>query len=305
MQHTEHLLMIRPVKFDFNAETAVNNRFQTRSGDQAVQEKAAREFDGFIAVLRTHGIDVTVVPDTPEPPTPDAVFPNNWISFHSNGTVCLYPMFAVNRRMERKSHVIEALEQKFEVRETVDLTGHEALHVFLEGTGSMVLDRENKIAYACLSPRPDQLVLTEWCSIFGYQPVSFTAVDAGGLPIYHTNVMMCVADHYAVICLASIAAEKERKKVIDALSRTSKQLIDISFDQVNHFAGNMLQVHNKEGKIFLVMSTQAWQSLTGEQRKQLKQFNSIIHAAIPTIETNGGGSVRCMMAEVFLPLKEQ
>ncbi len=300
MQHTSHLLMIRPVKFDFNAETAVNNSFQVNAADKTVQEKALAEFETFIAILRAHGIDVTVIDDTPEPHTPDSVFPNNWISFHEDGSVLLYPMVAMNRRLERKQHVLDNIKQKFHVTRMIDLSFHEKENVFLEGTGSMVLDRENRIAYACLSPRTDKKVLQEFCDNMNYTPVSFSAVDGGNQPIYHTNVMMCIADDYAVICLDSIKNEIERKTVTDSLTQNGKQVIEISFDQMNHFAGNMLQVNNAEGKKFLVMSSQAYQSLTEQQLLSIEHFNPIIHSDITSIETNGGGSARCMMAEIFL-----
>jgi hypothetical protein len=302
-QTTPHLLMIKPVRFSFNAETAVNNSFQQASDDDAVAEKATKEFDRFVEVLTAAGIDVTVVPDTPEPHTPDSVFPNNWISFHEDGTVFLYPMFAVNRRLERKPHVLAAVDEKFLVKNTIDLTGFEDKELFLEGTGSMVLDRTNRIAYACLSPRTAPEVLTDWAAKSGYTIVSFISVDSSGSPIYHTNVMMCVADRYAVICLDSIPDQIERENVLKSLNGTGKEIINISFGQMNQFAGNMLQVQNKEGKSFLVMSSQAFNSLTKEQVAQIEIYNPILHSDIKTIETNGGGSARCMMAEVFLPMK--
>jgi hypothetical protein len=303
MQYTSHLLMIKPVKFDFNAETAVNNSFQVNAGDDSVQEKALREFETFIAKLRAYGIDVTVIDDTPEPHTPDSVFPNNWISFHEDGSILLYPMFAMNRRLERKQHVLDAVRQKFNVAQTIDLSNHESKNTFLEGTGSMVLDRENKIAYACLSPRTDKNVLDDFCHQMGFQPVTFIAVDQNDQPIYHTNVMMCVADVYAVVCLDSIKNETEKEEIIDSLAKYGKEMIEITFDQMNHFAGNMLQVNNAEGKKFLVMSSQAFHSLNSEQVSAIEYYNPIIHSDITTIETNGGGSARCMMAEVFLPVK--
>ena len=300
MQHTSQLLMIRPVKFDFNAETAVNNSFQLKSTDKAVQQKAITEFNTFIDLLRKNGIDVTLIEDTPEPHTPDSIFPNNWISFHDNATIFLYPMFAENRRLERKQHVLTTIRKKFRVDHTIDLTGHEARHIFLEGTGSMVLDRDNKIAYACLSPRTNKNILQEFCDHVSYRSLRFTAVDSGNQPIYHTNVMMCVADLFVVICLDAIKDPTEKKAVADTIIQTGKKIIEISFDQMNHFAGNMLQVHNTEGKKILVMSSQAYQSLTQQQVNDLTYFNAIIHSDITTIETNGGGSARCMMAEVFL-----
>jgi hypothetical protein len=303
MQHSAHLLMIRPVRFDFNAETAVNNSFQVNSKDLLAQDKAAEEFNQFIKVLTLNGIDVTVVNDTPDPHTPDSIFPNNWSSFHTDGTICLYPMFAHNRRLERKETVLKAIDEKFIIRNNIDLTHYEQSNLFLEGTGSMVLDRDHHIAYACLSPRTDLTVLNDFCNQLNYKPVYFWAFDAGNQPIYHTNVMMCVADKYVVICLASIKDLNERQLVINAITASGKAIIEIEFDQMNQFAGNMLQVHNKEGKLFLVMSSQAFHSLNKDQISQIELYNQILHSDITTIETNGGGSARCMMAEVFLQLK--
>lgn len=303
MQTTSHLLMIKPVRFDFNAETAVNNSFQRASTDTSVAEKATREFDRFVEILTAAGIDVTVVADTPEPHTPDSLFPNNWISFHAEGTVFLYPMFAVNRRAERKPHVLAAIQEKFSVSNTIDLSHYEHQQLFLEGTGSMVLDRTHKIAYACLSPRTDISVLNDWCGKAGFRPVAFVSVDSKTAPVYHTNVMMCIADAYAVICLDSISNTAERTTVINTLQATHKEIIAISLDQMNCFAGNMLQVQNAAGQRYLVMSTQAYNSLTPDQVNTLEKHNPILHSDISTIETHGGGSARCMMAEVFLSEK--
>lgn len=303
MQTTSHLLMIRPVNFGFNAETAVNNAFQTAGNDAGAQQKALQEFDAFVQVLQQNGVDVTVVEDTPDPHTPDSIFPNNWVSFHDDGTVVLYPMYAGNRRLERKPGVLEAVKNKFSIQNTIDLSGHEAENVFLEGTGSMVLDRQNKIAYACLSPRTDYFVLTEFCEQMGYNPEVFDALDQKGQPIYHTNVMMCVADKYVVICLDAIAAEHEKEQVSASIIKSGKTIIPISYEQMNRFAGNMLQVSNNKGATLLVMSSQAYASLTKEQIQQLEGFNGIIHSPLTTIETNGGGSARCMMAEIHLPVK--
>jgi hypothetical protein len=295
--------MIRPAKFAYNAETAVNNSFQVASSnDENVQIKALAEFDAFVDELTANGIDVTVVQDTPEPHTPDSIFPNNWISFHSNGTICLYPMFAVNRRLERKPHVLEAIKKKFIIKYTIDFSVYENNQTYLEGTGSMVLDRANQMAYACLSQRTNKFVLREFSKSMNYTPITFTANDESGNPIYHTNVMMCIADKYAVICLASITEDFEKEYVVKALESSGKQIIDITYNQLNHFAGNMLQVANDKGDKFLVMSTQAYDSLDANQIETIESFNPIIHSEITTIETNGGGSARCMMAEVFLPL---
>ena len=300
---TNHLLMIRPARFAFNVETAVNNLFQVASTEgYDVQLKALAEFDAFVEKLNANGIDVTVVQDTPEPHTPDSIFPNNWVSFHSNGTVCMYPMFAVNRRLERKQHVLEVIKQKFAVKYTIDFSVYENNQTYLEGTGSMVLDRDNQMAYACLSQRTNKFVLREFCKSMNYTPITFTANDEKGNPIYHTNVMMCIADAYVVICLASITEDFEREYLVKALNSSGKQIIDITFNQLNHFAGNMLQVKNANDEKLLVMSTQAYNSLDDSQVKTLESYNTIIHSDISTIEANGGGSARCMMAEVFLPL---
>lgn len=302
-QTTSHLLMIKPVAFDFNAETAVNNAFQQKGSNEQAQQKAEAEFDGFVEKLTAAGIDVTVVKDTPVPHTPDSIFPNNWISFHWDGSLILYPMYAVNRRAERKQHVINTIASKFEITNRIDFTEAEKNNQFLEGTGSMVLDRGNKIAYACLSPRTDKALFEEWCNQMAYTGCSFYSVDEKGGEIYHTNVMMCVADTYVVICLESIRDGAEKKMVVDTISNSGKKMIEISYDQMNHFAGNMLQVENNKGEKFLVMSSQAYYSLTPEQVTELEKINPILHSDLTTIETNGGGSARCMMAEIFLAPK--
>lgn len=304
MQTTSHLLMIKPVAFDFNVETAVNNAFQQEGSNENAQQKAEAEFDDFVQKLTTAGVDVTVVQDTAVPHTPDSIFPNNWISFHQDGSIVLYPMYAVNRRAERKQHVIDTITAKFDVKKQIDFTSKEKEDHFLEGTGSMVLDRDNKIAYACLSPRTDKTLFEEWCSKMNYTACSFNSVDEKGDEIYHTNVMMCVADQYVVICLDSIRDAAERDRVFDTITDSGKTIIEISYKQMNQFAGNMLQVENKAGQRYLVMSSQAYNSLTHRQVQELESYNPIIHSDLTTIETNGGGSARCMMAEVFLPLKK-
>lgn len=299
MQNTSKVLMIRPHRFAYNSQTAVNNLFQTQQNDTTTQQKALIEFDGFVAMLRRAGVEVIVADDTPEPHTPDAVFPNNWISFHTGHTICLYPMFAENRRQERKPELIKMLIQQLKVETVADFTHYENENKFLEGTGSMVLDRVNKMAYACLSPRTDETVLNEWCERMHYSPVVFHAQDATGHPIYHTNVMMCVADRYVVICLECIP-ESDRGHLIKTLEASGKEIISITLQQMEHFAGNMLQVLNQDGSRLLVMSSQAFTSLSVAQVDKLSSYNQIIHAPIPTIESNGGGSARCMMAEIFL-----
>jgi hypothetical protein len=303
MQTTNHILMIRPVDFKFNEQTAGNNKFQIASAQDDVQTQALKEFDGFVELLRQNDVDVTVIDDTLQPETPDSIFPNNWVSFHEDGSVYLYPMFSENRRLERRKEILDELKLKFEVNHIGDLSFYEMQHAFLEGTGSMVLDRNNKIAYACLSVRTDQEVLNNFCMLTGYEPVSFQAVDGSNFPIYHTNVMMCIGDRFAVICLDSISDPEEKLNISVSLTSSGKEIIEISLEQMNHFAGNMLQVSNKEDESLLVMSEQAYLSLHHDQITALEKYCKIIYAPLYTIEKNGGGSARCMLAEVHLPEK--
>jgi hypothetical protein len=304
MQASSNLLMIKPVNFSFNAETAVNNAFQQAGvTTAATQQQAADEFNNLANLLRSKGVEVTVVEDTPQPYTPDSIFPNNWVSFHQNGTVVLYPMYAANRRAERKPHVLDTIFEKFLHNTVVDLSMYEQEEKFLEGTGSMILDRENNICYACLSPRTHAEVVKIFAEKLNYKPIVFTATDGDGILIYHTNVMMCVADKYAVICLESVTQPQQRELLLQTFALTGKQVIEISLQQMNSFAGNMLQVQNKAAEKFLVMSARAYHSLTVKQQQTLKSFNEIIHAPLNTIEDNGGGSARCMLAEIFLPEK--
>lgn len=305
MQSTNHLLMIRPVAFKFNEQTAGNNKFQQASDDRDVHMQALSEFDGFVNLLRTNGVDVTVVDDTLQPETPDSIFPNNWVSFHDSGEVILYPMFSENRRAERRHDILEKLGENFILKKITDLSTEEARDIFLEGTGSLVLDRDAKIAYACLSYRTNAIALEKFCAATGYSAVVFNAIDANGFPIYHTNVMMCVGDRFAVVCLESIPDEQERDKLTGSFKATGKELITISFDQMNHFAGNMLLVSNDKGENLLVMSEQAFLSLEPQQVDSLLAFAKIIYAPLYTIEKNGGGSARCMLAEVHLPQRAE
>jgi len=303
MQNTSNLLMIKPINFGFNQETAVNNAFQIAGYSELAQKNAAKEFEHFAKKLEIYGMNVCVIEDTPEPYTPDSIFPNNWISFHKGNKICLYPMFAENRRKERKPNVIETIKQKFKIDETIDFTHFEKDNKFLEGTGSMVLDRENGIAYACLSPRTHQEVFNEFCSAMNFKGVSFTSLDDKNKEIYHTNVMMCVADKYAVICLDTIKDAQERQVVANTLTNSGKEIIEIVTSQMNNFAGNMLQVKNKQGVPFLVISSTAFRSLSREQVSRIKSYNDIIDVELDTIEKNGGGSARCMLAEIFLERK--
>jgi len=302
-QSTSHILMIRPVNFGFNEETAESNAFQNRDAkDDDANTKAQQEFDGMVNTLCTNGVDVTVIDDTPEPYTPDSIFPNNWVSFHADGEVYLYPMQAENRRLERREDIIAKLEDRFSVKRVIDLSRFEEENKFLEGTGSMVLDREPKIAYACISPRTDRDVLSIFCEHAGYKPVTFDAVDEKGQAIYHTNVLMCVGSGFAVVCFDCIPNPYEKLVVAESLASTQKEIIGISFEQMNHFAGNMLEVKSNAGDTLIVMSQSAFDALFEEQKVILKKYGKLVHADIGTIETIGGGSARCMMAEVHLPL---
>jgi hypothetical protein len=297
--------MIRPVNFGFNEQTAGSNAFQNRDvAQQQVQDKALKEFDNLVELLQDNGVEVIVVDDTKEPHTPDSIFPNNWVSFHSDGNVFLYPMMAENRRLERREDIIMDLEDEFKINHVIDLSRFEHENKFLEGTGSMVLDRENKIAYACISPRTDREVLDLFCKQTGYKEVSFHAFDEHQQAIYHTNVLMCIGSKFAVICLDCITDNSERNEVISILKLTHKEIINISFQQMNHFAGNMLELKNKSGDSLLVMSQSAYQSLTEDQKAALGKYCKLIYADINTIESNGGGSARCMIAEVHLPVSQ-
>jgi len=273
------------------------------NGENA-QKKAEKEFDDFVNVLCQNNVNVTVIEDTSDPYTPDSIFPNNWISFHNNNSICLYPMRAPNRRKERKPHIIEKIKEKFIIEKTIDFSFYEEQNMFLEGTGSMVLDRENKIAYACISPRTTPEVFTDFCKKMNFKEVAFYALDDNDQEIYHANVIMCVGDKYVIICLDSIKNETERELVVKTIKDSRKEIIDISIEQMNNFAGNMLQVSNMGGKKFLVMSTRAYKSLKPEQISTNRTYNNeIIHSPLDTIELNGGGSARCMLAEIFLDVK--
>jgi hypothetical protein len=293
------LLMVRPYQFYFNQQTAANNFFQSDIDIENANELALAEFDTMVEQLRAHQIKVNVVQDTKDPSTPDAIFPNNWVSTHHNGTLCLYPMFAENRRAERKSTVINFLHSNYKIQDVLDLTELEKEGTFLEGTGSMVLDHQNKIAYGCLSERLDKATFTNWCHKMQFKPITFKAVDDKAQPIYHTNVMMCVGNQFVVICLESIPNELEKQILLECFLQTNKEVITISQDQLNHFAGNMLQVFDMHEKPHLIMSEQAHRSLEPAQVKNLEKYNPILPISIPTIEALGGGSTRCMMAEIY------
>ncbi|WP_112112489.1 citrulline utilization hydrolase CtlX [Flavobacterium aciduliphilum] len=307
-QTTNSILMIRPISFRMNEQTAVNNYYQKVLDGltpDTVNAKAQEEFDAFVKKLRAVGVDVTVVEDTLTPDTPDSIFPNNWISFHENGDVILYPMFAENRRAERREDILDILEEKgFVINEIMDYSQAEQDGIYLEGTGSLLLDRENGKAYCALSPRADEELFIEFCEDYDMQPVIFEAYQTVGGErklIYHTNVMMCIGDTFAVVCADAIDDKSERKMVLDSLRGDDKEVILITEDQVNNFAGNMLEVKGADDRRYLVMSSSAYHALTKKQIAQLEEHITILHSSLDTIEACGGGSARCMMAEIFLP----
>ena len=307
MQTASTVLMVEPIAFGYNAQTAENNYFQVEQKDADIQTKALEEFNNFADKLKSKGINVISVKDTLEPHSPDSIFPNNWVSFHNDGKVVLYPMFAPNRRVERRADILEILKDNgFEITEIDDLSHFENQQKFLEGTGSMIFDHDHNIAYGSVSLRLDEELFRQFCQKFGFRPVVFHSYQNAGdqrLPIYHTNVMMCVADKFVVICLDCIDDELEREKVQEVIKSTQKEIIEISEDQMQQFAGNMLQVQNQAGEKFLVMSESAYKSLTAQQISAIEKYCEIIYSDLNTIETNGGGSARCMLAEVFLPEK--
>lgn len=305
MQSTDKLLMIRPVNSAFNEETAKNNYFQKLLNERqdVLTSKVQKEFDDFVTVLQNAGIAVYVFDEIIENNTPDAVFPNNWITFHSNGDIALYPMFAESRRRERRMDILDELEkQGLRFDKVYDYTEAENEGVFLEGTGSLILDRVNKKAYCALSPRADEDLFIEFCEDFEYMPIAFQAfqtVQGERLPIYHTNVMMCVGTDLAVVCLDSIDKASDKKLVVNSLKDDGKTIVNITEQQMESFAGNMLEVSNASGEKFLVMSSQAYSSLTESQIEIIQQHLKILHSPLETIEAIGGGSARCMMAEIF------
>lgn len=306
-QATSHILMIRPVRFGFNEQTAESNAFQdsqlAAQTKGTAQEDAQQEFDEMTRQLQALGVDVMVYEDTVEPHTPDSIFPNNWVSFHASGRVVLYPMQAENRRLERRQDIIDDLSQRFHVDNIIDLTHFEQEGKFLEGTGSLVLDRMNRVAFASLSPRTHPDVVAEFSRQTGYRTVVFHSADANGQAVYHTNVLMCIAESCAIVCLAAISDPDERLMVRQELEGLNKRVIEISLEQMAAFAGNMLMITNSKGQKLLVMSTRAFESLTPKQIDQLDDYATLVHFNLSVIEANGGGSARCMMTEVHLPRK--
>ncbi len=308
-QSAPAVVMIRPARFAANTQTAGTNAFQSADPPcdaDDIQPRALQEFDALVATIRNAGVQVCVFEDTPEPHTPDAVFPNNWVSFHGNGSVVLYPMMAENRRLERRLDVIDELSDTygFDVGNIYDLSAHENSGRYLEGTGSMVLDRENRIAYACLSARTDAALLDEFSRRVPYKIFAFEAFDANFSAIYHTNVMMCIGTGYAVVCSAAVTDPQQRKELLRSLKAGNREIVDISFQQMGQFAGNMLELENRDGKRFLAMSARAERSLQPAQRARLEHYATLLSSPIDTIEDLSGGSVRCMLAAVHLPPAE-
>ncbi len=296
--------MVRPANFGYNEETAANNSFQSideNLSSNQIADKAIEEFDAFVQLLRNHGITVDVVQDTAEPIKPDAIFPNNWFSTHQDGTIISYPMFAEVRRFERREDVLERLSSQQKSAKRYSFEYFEDEEKYLEGTGSMILDRPNRIVYACLSQRTHVEVLDKFSVLRNYQKIFFTSVDRAGDEIYHTNVMLTLGEQFALICMESIPDEEEKQVLLNSFESTGKELIDISYDQMEAFAGNMIQLKNVRGERFVVMSLQAKNSLTEEQIERIEKHGSILSPDITTIENTGGGSARCMIAENFLP----
>ena len=300
-------MMVRPAHFGFNAETAANNSFQKKEDLGSINEvamKAREEFDAFVSTLEANGVEVIVFEDTIAPKTPDAVFPNNWISFHEHGSLITYPMYAASRRQERREDIVNYFMTNYVVESHQRMETTEEDLRFLEGTGSLILDRVNKIAYACRSERTDEDLFKKWCANIDYTGIVFDAVDQNGQAVYHTNVIMCVGTDFVVLCTESLQNASQKERLLDMISASGKELIEIDLNQVNSFAGNMLEVRNKTGALYLVLSERAMQSLDARQVETLESYLTLIPVSIPTIETLGGGSARCMMAEVFLTKKE-
>ncbi len=306
-QTVSTVLMVRPAGFESNPLTAASNAFQSGPSSSPAEQQAAalREFDGLVSALRDAGIEVIVIDDTRDPHTPDAIFPNNWISTHADGRVVLYPMEAENRRTERRRDVVDLLVNRYgrQVSDIVDLSGHESAGHYLEGTGSMVLDRVHRIAYACLSTRTHLDVLGDFAQRLDYDVVAFEAVDRHGVPIYHTNVLMSLGESLAVICDEAIARRDQRDAVLAQLRNTGHDILSLSYAQLEAFAGNMLELCSADGVPVWALSQQAWDSLDTAQREKLAADHRIVHAPIDKIEAAAGGSVRCMLAEIHLPAR--
>lgn len=304
MPFASTILMVRPASFGFNDQTAADNSFQQKASFENIQSKVLEEFDTMVDMIRSSGIDVIVINDTPHPVKPDAIFPNNWFCTMDDGSVILFPMYAENRRIERRMDIVEQIKSKFSVLNVIDYSNHEDQKVFLESTGSMVMDHKNKIIYACISERTHPQLLIEFAKDNNYTVIQFTAKDRSGLPVYHTNVLMCIGNKFCVIC-EEVIEEADLERVLASLKKSGKQVISISYNQMLQFAGNMLQLQNKKEEPVLVMSRSAFNSLEEDQKQQLELFTQLLPVNINTIEIIGGGSARCMMAEIFLDKRLQ
>jgi hypothetical protein len=293
------------VRFCFNVETAVDNAFMVNksSNTESTQAKALEEFNNYVSILKAKGVEVACFDDTLDPHTPDSIFPNNWVSFHEDGTIVFYPMKAKNRRFERRPDIIEKLENvyNFKISKKIDISDYELDEKYLEGTGSIVFDYINKIAYACISQRTDKEILEKVCEKIGYKAHTFTSVDANGTEIYHTNVMMCVGERFALVCTQSIKDDKERETLVKTLTETGHEVVMLSYEQIGHFAGNALEVCNKNKERFLIVSKAGYDSLTEDQKDLIQLYDEIVPIPLETIETNGGGSARCMISDIRLP----
>lgn len=307
MQSTRNIFLVKPTNFGFNTETAISNSFQNEpeADVDSIEKKVSEEFDQFVKTLDSTGVRVHVFDDNPKPEKPDAIFPNNWISTHADGRVILYPMNAPNRRTERRQEIIDRLDKEFIISEIIDLSSYENKNQFLEGTGSVVFDHDHRAAYACLSPRTDKELLFKVCDFLSYKPICFYAYDEAGKEIYHTNVMMCIGAQFSVICLESITDKMERQIVEDSLKQSGHEVLDISRDQMTQFAGNMLQVKGSGNRNILALSLSAFNCLDTDQKSTLEKYVSLVPLNVQTIESVGGGSVRCMIAEIFLPEREK
>lgn len=294
------LLMISPDHFGYNDQTAGSNSFQKDITESDIKKKVMLEFNNMVKLLESKGIEVLVFPSPKNRKCPDAVFPNNWMSTHQDGKIIIYPMLTPNRRAERNSEIIESLQNQFSISDILDYSNKENENIILEGTGSIVFDHDYRFAFACISPRTNESLLNEVCKQIGYTPIVFEALDLSGEPIYHTNVVMAIGKHQVVICLEAIENILERSIISAQIEKTGKQIIPISFSQMMEFAGNMLEVQNQEGESFWVMSETAFNSLAEEQKALLSSSSTLLPVHIPTIETIGGGSARCMMAEIYL-----
>jgi hypothetical protein len=303
MQTTSHLLMIRPAAFGFNPETAQTNVFQKQPADfsEEIHKKALEEFDNMVQLLKKEDLNLTVVEDTPEPYKPDAIFPNNWLTTHQDGVIVLYPMQAPNRRIERRQDIVEILQKKYKVHNVVNLSHYENRGKFLEGTGSMVLEHNHKIAYASISPRTSAEVLDRFCNTMRFQPIVFQALDEFDKPIYHTNVLMSVGDKFVIICMEAVRDASDQEDLIASFRKTQKEIFKVSYEQMKNFVANCIEVTNNKGERILVLSQRAYQHLEESQKKRLENYVKLLPCPLDTIETYGGGSARCMIAEIFLP----